>query len=281
MSRLSALAGRFQPQSRRMPNAECRMPNECQSSNAEAAFFQCGRQFNSDFGLRALFVLRHWSFVISLGLLLGAAPPAGAATNDFFARGVALSQDGQFPEAAAAFEAAARARPAAGTLLNLGLAEWQRGHAGAAMAAWEQALWIDPFDRRAETNLKFARQAAQVDAPQLKWFETVSTWLAPKMWMWLTGLSLWVAAGMVILPGVCRWRKAGWYQWVAALAFGVFLFSLTADFGVRSRTQIGFVLKKNAPLQLTPTHDGEVVSTLAAGEPARAVRSRGGARRRL
>ena len=93
--------------------------------------------------------------------------------------------------------------------------------------------------------------------------------------MWLAGGSLWLAGGLVILPGVCRWRKLGWHQWLAALATGVFLFSLAANYGVLSRTQLGLVVKKNAPLQLTPTHDGEIVSTLAAGETARVVRRRG------
>jgi hypothetical protein len=44
---------------------------------------------------------------------------------------------------------------------------------------------------------------------------------------------------------------------------------------VVSRTEIGFVLKKNAPLLLTPTREAEVVSTLNAGEPARRLRTRG------
>jgi len=198
-----------------------------------------------------------------------------AATNDFFARGIEFSRAGQFPEAATAFENAAQAQPAAGTLLNLGLAEWQRGHAGAAILAWEQARWIDPFDRRVEANLEFARQTAQVDAPQLKWYESVSAWLPPNEWTWLAGATLWLAVGLLVLPGIFRQRKAGWHQWLAALAFGIFLFSLTANFGVVSRTQIGFIVKNNAPLQLTPTHNGEVISTLAAGEPARKLRTRG------
>jgi hypothetical protein len=198
-----------------------------------------------------------------------------AATNDDFARGVELSRAGQFPEAAAAFENSAKAAPAAGTLVNLGLAEWQRGHAGHAILAWEQALWIDPSDPRAKANLAFARQAAQVDAPQLSWFEAVSSWLPPNAWFWLAATTLWLAVGMLIVPGVLRRPKAAWHQWLSALSFGVFLFSCTANFGVVSRTDIGFILKKNTPLQLTPTYDGEVVSTLAAGEPARKVRVRG------
>lgn len=212
---------------------------------------------------------------ILVAALVCFAQTSGAAANDFFARGVELSRAGQFPEAAAAFEESAQMQPTAGTLVNLGIAEWRRGHAGAAILAWEQAQWIDPFDPRAGADLKFARQAAQLDAPQLKWFETASTWLPPNAWAWLAGASLWLAAGLLMLPGILRRRKAGWQQALAALAFGFFLFCITANLGVVSRTQTGFVLKKNAALLLTPTREAEVVSTLNAGAPARRLRTRG------
>jgi len=212
---------------------------------------------------------------ILLALWLCLLNPGRAAAADTFTRGLELSRAGQFPEAAAAFEQLAGARPAAGTLVNLGLADWQRGHAGPAILAWEQALWIDPFNKRAEANLKFARQVAQLDAPQLKWFEAVSAWLPPNAWVWLAGASLWLSLGLLIFPGIFRRRKTGWQQWLAALAFGIFLFSLAGNFGVVSRTHTGFVLKKNAPLRLTPTQEGEVIATLVPGEPARALRTRG------
>jgi tetratricopeptide (TPR) repeat protein len=213
--------------------------------------------------------------LLILLLLLLAANVCRAATNDFFAQGVALTRDGKFPEAVAAFENSAKAQPATGTLINWGVAEWQRGHAGTAILAWEKARWIDPLNQPANQNLRFAREAAQVDSQQLKWFESASTWLPADAWAWLAAASLWLAAGLIVLPGVLRWRKAGWQQALAALAFGVFLFSLTADFGVASRMQIGFVLKKDAPLLLTPTRDAETISTLNAGEPARRLRKRG------
>ena len=227
------------------------------------------------YDLRFQFGPRHFGCYIVLAALVCVVNFSRAATNDFFARGIELSRAGQFPEAATAFENSAAAQPAAGTLVNLGLAEWQRGHAGAAILAWEQARWIDPFDPRAGADLKFARRVAQVDEPQLKWFETASTWLPPNAWVWLAGTSLWLAVGLLVLPGIFRRRKAGWHQTLAALALGFFLFSLTASLGVVSRTQIGFVLKKNAPLLLTPTRAGEVISTLTAGEPARQSRTRG------
>lgn len=219
--------------------------------------------------------MKRFHFVFLVAIFCAAKICAAAAANDLFTQGVGLSRAGQFPEAAAAFEKLALAQPAAGTLVNLGIAEWQRGHAGAAMLAWEQARWIDPFDPRAGTNLKFAREVAQVDGPQLKWFETASTWLPPDAWVWLAGASLWLAVGALVLPGVFRRRKTGWQQWLAALAFGFFLFSMTANLGVVSRTQIGFVFKKNVPLLLTPTRESEVLATLPAGEPARRLKVRG------
>ena len=129
--------------------------------------------------------------------------------------------------------------------------------------------------RAPRANLKFARQVAQVDEPQLKWFETASTWLPPEAWVWLAGSSLWLAAGMLTLPGFFRQRKSGWQQTLAALGLGIFLSSVTANLGVVSRTQLGFVLKKDAPLLLTPTRESEAISTLNAGEPARRIRTRG------
>ncbi|HEY5040735.1 MAG TPA: hypothetical protein VIK53_01910, partial [Verrucomicrobiae bacterium] len=100
-------------------------------------------------------------------------------------------------------------------------------------------------------------------------------WLPANAWVWLAGASLWLAVGALVLPGIFRRRKAGWHQALASLGFCLFLFSMTANVGVVSRTQIGFVLNKNTKLLLTPTKTGEVISTLNAGEPARRLRTRG------
>jgi tetratricopeptide (TPR) repeat protein len=205
----------------------------------------------------------------------GALNVRADATNDAFTQGVELSRAGEFPEATAAFEKAAHLRPAVGTYINLGLSEWNRGHAGAAILAWEQARWIDPWDARAVGNLAFARQVAEVDTPQLTWFEAASTWLPPNDWVWVAGASLWLAVGALVLPRILRRNRQGWQQTLAALGLGAFLFSVTANLGVVSRTDIGFVVKKTAPLLLTPTREGEVVSSLNAGEPGRRLRTRG------
>ena len=198
-----------------------------------------------------------------------------AATNDWFAAGITAYRAGQFPEAAQAFENAAAVRPAAGTFINLGLAEWQRGHAGSAILAWERARWIDQSNKSAQENLDFARQVTQLEAPELNWFETLSTWLTPAAWLWLAGASLWLAVGMILLPAVARRQKAGWHQSLAACGLCIFLFSVAANWGIVSRTNLGFVLENNAPLLLTPTRNGEIISTLTPGESAREIRKLG------
>ena len=215
------------------------------------------------------------SYLVLFATLACFALNGRAAADDFFTNGLAAAQTGNFSGAAAAFEKSAQAQPSSGALVNLGIAEWQRGRAGAAILAWERAQWLDPFDGRAKQNLKFARAVAQVDAPELRWFEQASEWLPPNVWLWLAGASLWLAAGALVLPRVFRWKKSGGPQALVALGFCVFIFSLAANFGVVSRMQIGFVQKKNAPLQLTPTRAGEIISTLAAGEAARKIKARG------
>lgn len=200
---------------------------------------------------------------------------SSAAPNDFFQKGVELNRAGQFPEAAAAFQSSIQSRPSAGALVNLGLAEWQSGHAGPAILAWERAGWIDPFNQLVAQNLMVARTVAQVDAPELRWFETASTWLAPNAWVWLAGAGLWLGVGALVLPRVFRWRKSGAQQTLAALGFSLFIAAMTANVGVVTRTNLGVVLKKNAPLLLTPTHEGEIISTLSAGESGRVTRRRG------
>lgn len=213
--------------------------------------------------------------LVWLGCLAGARFCLAGDAADFFAQGTTAYQAGEFAEAATAFQKSIEQRPASGAFLNLGLVEWQRGDAGTAMLDWERARWLDPFDSRAAENLQFARQVLQLNDPELTWFETASTWLPPNAWVWLAGVSLWLAAGLVTLPGFLRWRKAGWQQTVAAISLGVFLFAMVANLGVVSRTHLGLVVRKDAVLRLTPTAEGEIITTLAAGEPARELRTRG------
>lgn len=209
-------------------------------------------------------------------LVLCQATTVFASSPDaWFRRGAEAYRAGDYSSAARAFTESARRRPASGTLRNLGNAEWQRGQIGPAILAWEQARWLDPFGHAARNNLRFARRIAQLEAPDLAWYEVVSTWLPVNWWAWITGVSLWLAVGLALVPGLLRRPKASWHQAAAACGLMVFLLSLPAHFGVHTRGCIGFVLEKDTPLRYTPTREAQAITHLGAGEPARFERAQG------
>lgn len=212
---------------------------------------------------------------IAVLLFLCALDASAAPITDRFNAGLEAYQAGDFAQAAQAFRDSVKAQPASGTLQNLGNAEWQHGRTGYAILAWEQALWVNPFDRNARNNLRFARETAQLEAPELAWYEVGSAWLPAHGWAWMAAGSLWLVVGTLTLPAILRWRKSPWQQAVAALGLVVFLLSIPAHAGVLTRSRAGFVLEKDTTLRLTPTAEGEAVARLAAGEPGRQVRGRG------
>jgi hypothetical protein len=216
-----------------------------------------------------LFMLAVLPFVAAPEAAQGFAIPAA------FHEGNEAYRDMKYQQAATLFRQAAAASPASGTLQNLGNAEWQSGRTGQAILAWEQARWLNPFNDAARNNLRFARKVAQLEAPDLAWYEVVSSWLPFNWWAWIAGISFWFAVGVGTLPGILRLRKAVWQQALAAFALAVFLLSVPAHLGVNSRSHIGFVLEKNAPLRLTATEEAQYVTRLQAGEPARLERVRG------
>jgi hypothetical protein len=197
------------------------------------------------------------------------------ASESFFDEGLAAYRAGDYAKAADLFRDEALREPASGTLQNLGLAEWHCGRTGQAVLAWEQALWLNPVNEAVRANLSFARKTAQLESPELTWYEVVSTWLPANWWAWTASLSLWLAVGAGVLPGILRWRKAAWQQAVAALALTVFLLSLPAQLGLGTRSRLGFVAVKDVPLRLTPTREAQYITRLSAGDPAHLERSHG------
>jgi tetratricopeptide (TPR) repeat protein len=234
----------------------------------------------SDFGLRTSFGLRPSGFgllLLAVLLALVACPGSISAVSaqDQFQAGLIAYRVGDYARAADAFRQSVVLQPASGALQDLGNTEWRCGRTGAAILAWEQARWLDPFNQSARQNLRFARKTAQLEAPDLAWYEVVSTWLPASWWAWIAGASLWLAVGMGMLPGILRQRKATWHQAMAALGLMVFLLSLPAHLGVQTRSRVGIVLQKDTPLRLTPTLEAQALTRLAAGEPGRWVRARG------
>ena len=192
-----------------------------------------------------------------------------------FHAGVTAYKAGQFDLAALLFSDSLAGLSASGTLLNLGLAEWRTGKSGAAILAWEQSAYLNPFDVSAQENLSFARDIIFVNQPELSRCELASTWLPASWWAWLACGSLWVAVGMMTLPGFFRLPKSNWHQTLAALSLGIFILSLAPNYGVMTRATIGIIVEKNTALRLTPTRSAASITLLSAGEPIRQLRVRG------
>ena len=220
-------------------------------------------------------IARQLMVSLLLAFLAGQSVGAADSAEALFDQGIQAYVAGGFAQAATNFREASARRITAGTLHNLGNAAWQSGRPGAAILAWEQAQWINPFNPDTRGNLRFARKAAQVESPELTWYEICSAWLPVNAWAWLATISFWVAAAMVILPGLLRWRKADWHQGLAAAGFAVFLITLPALVGVHTRSRLGVVVAAATPLRLTPTQQAQILAKLPAGESARLERARG------
>lgn len=215
-------------------------------------------------------------FCLLLVVCLGSGwSPPRVSAQDLFAQGSKAYAAGRFEEAARSFGQAVGVAPSVGGLQNLGNAEWQCGQSGQAILAWERAQWLDPFNANSRGNLRYARKARLLDAPELAWYEICSTWLPVNAWPWIASVSLWLAAAMLLLPGIFHWRKAGWHQASAAALFAVFLLTLPALVGVHTRTRLGVVLARGTPLRLTPTEDAQSIAKLQGGEVGRLERERG------
>ena len=208
-------------------------------------------------------------------LATGARADGIGPAEESFHAGVQAYQAENFSGAAEAFQKSLAEKPAAGAFENLGDAEWQRGRMGPAVLAWEQALWLSPRDAAARNNLEFARNFGQLDAPELTWYEVVSTWMPSGCWALLTTFSLWLVADMLALPGILRRRRRGWHQALAAVGLTLLLLTLPAHLGWHTRSKIGFVLQSNTPLRLTPTELSDEITRMGAGEPGRCERTLG------
>ncbi|MBN2506906.1 MAG: hypothetical protein JXQ71_09450 [Verrucomicrobia bacterium] len=207
----------------------------------------------------------------------GGPAPAGAPASfsELFDQGTRSYLAAGYKQAAELFRQAAALQPASGVFHNLGNAEYMAGRVGPAILAWERAHWLAPYFDNTRANLRFARKKAQLDEPGLAWYEICSTWLPPNAWPWIAGVSLWLAVGMVMLPGIFHWPKSDWHQGLAAAGFAVFLLTLPALGGVISRSELGVVLEKETRLRLTPTQDAQTLTRLPAGEIGRVERRRG------
>ncbi len=207
-----------------------------------------------------------------VGLLVAAVVICCTArADDFVSIGRDLYAKGDYEFAASLF----RSRISAGTLHNLGNAEFKLGKVGPAILAWERAHALDPSFRNTTANLRFARGQAGLEEPQYAWHEKYSVLLPPDAWLWTATAAFWLAVALLALPALLARKRTAWAQGGAVVAIGVFLLTLPALTGIATRGKLGVVLAADTLLRLTPTKEGEMLGKLAEGELARAEKSRG------
>ncbi len=211
----------------------------------------------------------------SVFALAAAQSVCGATPEERFHKASSAYAAGEFAEAVSELrELVNEGHYAFGALHNLGDAEWKVGRYGHAVLAWERALALNPFNRNAEANLRFARYNVHVDAPLLAWHERYSTLLPGGWWIAIASAGLWGGIALLTLPRLLGWRRADWHQGVAAALLAIFLLSGPALFGVWKRSRLGVVLEDETPLRLTPTREAETLVKLSSGEMARVERER-------
>ena len=200
---------------------------------------------------------------------LAAAFSVRSATNAFESACVAY-ETRDFAGAARLFADEIKHAPSAEAWRNWGNAEWQIEHHGAAVLAWERALWINPYDADALISLRYTRQSMSLTELPLRWWETFSTRLPADTWAWLATGSFWLAVALAFVgPVLLGSRRSAWTQTLAAVAFGVLLVTITGAAGIHTRGALGVIVSSATPLRQTPTQHAQILTKLAAGEVAR------------
>jgi tetratricopeptide (TPR) repeat protein len=151
---------------------------------------------------------RAWTIGVLLLGLLATLPIRAGETEGAFDRANRLYEQGQYSEAAAAYQALlGHGQVSAPLYYNLGNAWFKSGHLGRAVVAYRLAEQLDPRDPDIRANLQFARRRVY-GAPGLttamwrRWLGrlTLNEWtlLASSLvWLWLLLLS-----ALQIRPGL-------------------------------------------------------------------------------
>jgi tetratricopeptide (TPR) repeat protein len=135
-----------------------------------------------------------------------------------------LYEQGNFTEAAAAYERLIEQGPASPTLwFNLGNARFKAGEIGHAVAAYRRAEALSPRDPDVRFNLQFARKhALGTDFPAAPRVERMLASLSLNEWTLLTVTGVW---GWFGLLAVSQWR-AEWRRRTRNWLVGVGLITL-------------------------------------------------------
>jgi tetratricopeptide (TPR) repeat protein len=160
------------------------------------------------------------ALILSLALLLlGGRLRADSRASDFEQANL-LYEQGQYEEAAAAYQAILeRGRTSAALHFNLGNARFRQGQLGQAIAHFRLAQRLDPRDPDVIANLRFARQQATgTGSVQPGRLGRRLQWLSLDEWTFLSTASVWCLFGLLALARFRAPLQARLRPWLVVTA---------------------------------------------------------------
>ena len=176
---------------------------------------------------------------------------------------------GHYEQAAHAYEAIlAEHGGAPGLYTNLGRAYEGLGEVGPAVAAYERARQMMPFDRRVQARLDALRQQAGLEAPApgiLRYLADGS----PEVFSWIL-----IASGLLLSGIAVAWALRPARKWRPLLALGILGFALSVPaVAAWERWHPDYVVvADSAAARISPFGDAEAAFSLKPGEVLRGGR---------
>lgn len=217
--------------------------------------------------------------------LLAGGPDAAAGTpQTVFSQANALYSQGQYAEAARAYEQILAAGHRSGNLyFNLGNAYFKNGRLGSSILNYERARRIVPGDTDVEANLAHARSVAGVDGCPPRLWHTLAFPLTHRL---STNGLVWTASAayslaLVACAGYLLWpRRPCWLAAAAVLAGGLFVVagvSLARQIFLNDWQRPAVVLTDGkTPARFAPAETGTEHFVLTQGALVRLLVSRPG-----
>ena len=236
--------------------------------------------------MKLLQLLRLRLFLCGVCLCWAASPAAAAPTapQTAFFRANTLYTQGQYAEAAEAYEAVLQSGLVSGNLyFNLGNAYFKAGQVGRAILHYERARRFLPSDPDLATNLRFARSLTGAEVCRSPLWQGLVFPLAHRVatdqLVWLTSMAYTLIFGVF---AVCRlWPRRP--QWLRSVGWGVAacLVVLTLSLAQQLRTsewqQHAVVLtQEDTPVRFEPAVSGTVHFSVTQGTRVRVLDIRAG-----
>lgn len=203
-------------------------------------------------------------FLLAMVMEMPHSAVAEPTPSQAFQSANALYEQGQYADAASAYEKVMKAEGFSPELLfNWGNALHQSGRTGEAILRWRQAAWLAPGDPDIQANLVFSRQSAGLPLPPPPaWQVAWASWLQPTGWAVLALLGgVGFLTTQVVYPSASR-RRIFVILTLLMSALGA-LGALT--WKKVANTEQAVILVENTPARYGPLKDSDVQETLPSG----------------